>query len=69
MERGIELVKVSPSYTSQTCSRCKSIDKNSRQGEWYHCTTCGYEIDADLNGALNILQRGVYSPSCIEKKF
>lgn len=69
MEQGIELVKVSPSYTSQTCSRCKSIDKSSRQGEKYHCTTCGYEIDADLNGALNILQRGVYSPSCIEKKF
>lgn len=69
MERGIELVKVSPNYTSQTCSRCKSIDKNSRQGEFYRCTTCGYEIDADLNGAMNILQRGVYSPSYIEKKF
>lgn len=69
MEQGIELVKVSPSYTSQTCSRCKSIDKASRQGENYHCSTCGMEMDADLNGALNILQRGVYSPSCIEKKF
>lgn len=67
MEQGIELVKVLPYYTSQTCSRCGSIDKSSRNGERYHCCTCGYEIDADYNASLNILQRGVYSPPYIEK--
>lgn len=67
MAQGIELVKVSPSYTSQTCSRCGTVDKSARNGEFYHCKTCGYEIDADFNGALNILHRGVYSPSNIEK--
>ena len=66
-EQGIELVKVSPRYTSQTCSRCGTIDKASRQRENYHCKTCGYEIDADYNGALNILHRGVCSPSNTEK--
>ena len=66
-EQGIELVKVSPAYTSQTCSRCGAIDKSSRDQENYHCSTCGYEIDADLNGAINILRRGVYSPSSTEK--
>lgn len=67
MEQGIELVKVSPSHTSQTCSRCGTVDKSARNGEFYRCKTCGYEIDADFNGALNILHRGVYSPSNIEK--
>lgn len=66
-EQGIEVVKVLPYYTSQTCSRCGSIDRLSRNGEKYHCCTCGYEIDADYNASLNILQRGVYDPPHIER--
>jgi transposase len=62
-QRGINLVKVSPAYTSQQCSHCGAIDKNNRQGEAFLCTACGYEDDADLNASLNILQRGAYSPS------
>ena len=62
-EQGITIVKVSPSYTSQTCSRCKIIDKESRKGERFICNSCGLEIDADYNAAINILNRGVYSPS------
>ena len=62
-EQGISLVKVSPAYTSQTCSRCKVIDKSNRQGEKFICKSCGLEIDADYNAAINILNRGVYSPS------
>jgi IS605 OrfB family transposase len=58
---GIELVKVSPSYTSQTCSCCGHVDKNSRIKEEFLCTSCGYEIDADINASVNILNRGMYS--------
>ena len=58
---GIELVKVSPTYTSQTCSCCGNIDKSSRKLEIYHCISCGYEIDADINASINILNRGIYS--------
>ena len=61
LEQGIILVKVSPSYTSQTCSRCKIVDKTNRQGEVYVCKSCGLEIDADYNAAINILNRGTYS--------
>ena len=67
-ERGISLVKVSPAYTSQQCSQCGAIDKNNRQGEKFLCTACGYENDADLNASLNILHRGVYSPSLPQKE-
>jgi IS605 OrfB family transposase len=61
--KGIELVKVSPAYTSQTCSKCGHVDEKSRNGEHFSCTCCGYQIDADYNAAINIHNRGVYSLS------
>jgi len=60
---GFNLTKVNPAYTSQTCSACGTVDKSSRHGEVYQCKSCGIELDADMNGARNILHRGVYSPS------
>lgn len=60
--KGIELVKVSPAYTSQTCSSCGVQDKKSRDGEFFSCVSCGYKLDADLNAAINIYDKGVYSP-------
>ena len=60
--KGFTLIKVDPSYTSQTCSNCGAVIKANRNGEHYHCS-CGLEIDADTNAAINILRRGVYCPS------
>lgn len=59
---GFRLIKVNPAYTSQRCHVCNTVDKSSRQGEVYHCKTCGAKIDADINAAINILHLGVYSP-------
>jgi len=56
---GIILVKVSPAYTSQTCSNCGETHKESRLGETYKCVSCLYEIDADYNASININNRGV----------
>jgi IS605 OrfB family transposase len=61
-EHGVTLEKVSPEYTSQQCSSCGHIDKRSRNGEHYHCVSCGCELDADLNAAINIHNRGVFRP-------
>ena len=61
-ERGIILVKVSPSYTSQNCSKCGCIDSNNRKGELYQCK-CGCEMDADHNASINIHNRGIYDSS------
>ena len=55
--------KTNPSYTSQQCSVCGAINKANRKGELYQCSCCGNVIDADYNAAINILHRGVYSPS------
>ena len=59
---GFTLIKVDPSYTSQTCSKCGAVIKANRDGEHYHCS-CGLDIDADTNAAINILRRGAYCPS------
>lgn len=62
-ERGINYKKVDPAYTSQTCSKCGHKHKDNRSGEKFKCLSCGYETDADYNASVNILHRGVYSPS------
>lgn len=62
-EQGINLVKVSPAYTSQMCSNCGHIDKKSRNGENYKCASCGYEDDADVNASINIRNGGAYGLS------
>lgn len=68
-EKGITLVKVSPEYTSQTCSKCGCINEKSRNGEKFKCISCEYEIDADYNAAINIRNRGDYSPSDTKTNF
>jgi transposase len=63
-EAGINLIKVDPAYTSQTCSKCGSIHKESRNKERFKCIECGYSIDADYNASINILHRGaIFNPS------
>ena len=55
---GIGTEVVSEHYTSQDCSQCKTRRKASRvtRGR-YACPTCGTIVHADVNGAINILQR------------
>ena len=61
--KGFRLRYINPAYTSQTCSHCGVVIKSNRNGETYHCSVCGVELDADVNAAVNVLRRGVYSPS------
>lgn len=51
---GISVVKVDPRYTSQKCSVCGNLDKESRHGNLFRCTKCGYSEHADINAAKNI---------------
>ena len=52
---GIKVRYVNPAFTSQTCSRCGNIDKESRQTqETFVCTKCGFKLNADHNAAINI---------------
>ena len=55
-----KLIKVDPKFTSQKCSECGHVDKNSRQNqEDFLCTNCGVHKNADINAAKNILAAGL----------
>ena len=47
--------KVKPHYTSQRCSACGQVDRDSRESQAvFRCTACGYACNADVNAAKNI---------------
>ncbi len=61
---GIVYEEINERYTTQTCSCCGCISRNSPKGraglgirEWT-CVECGSTHDRDVNAALNILARG-----------
>lgn len=56
--RGKRVVQVDPKHTSQRCSKCGYIDRNSRKGLQFKCMQCGFELNADLNAARNIGELG-----------
>lgn len=53
--RGIQVVKVDPRHTSQTCSQCGYQHRaNRRSQSLFLCRQCGYCLNADLNASVNI---------------
>lgn len=62
MRDRVALVRVWPSYTSQTCYQCGHVDKGNRNGLIFSCMACGHHDDADVNAAKNIRKLGLKSP-------
>ena len=57
--RGGQLILVSPQYTSQCCPACGHTAKVNRTTQaLFACVQCGYTENADVVGAMNVLQRG-----------
>ena len=54
---GIPVLEISEAYTSQICSRCGQ--KGSRVRGLFTCPHCGLNLNADYNGARNILKRAL----------
>ncbi|MGB6580182.1 MAG: transposase [Streptosporangiaceae bacterium] len=47
--------KIKPQYTSQRCSACGQVDRDSRESQAvFRCTACGFAGHADVNAAINI---------------
>ena len=47
--------KIKPHYTSQRCSACGQVDRDSRESQAvFQCTACGFAANADVNAARNI---------------
>ena len=57
---GGRLIIVSAAYTSQTCHKCGHVAKGNRESQAvFRCVECGYEANADVNAAKNILDRAL----------
>jgi putative transposase len=57
---GSLFIRVDPKCTSQICSTCNHKDRLSRESQSrFKCTSCGILINADVNAAINILNRGL----------
>ena len=54
---GITVELISERYTSQTCYVCGTVDKSNRKTRGLYICDCGNKINADRNGANNILTR------------
>jgi IS605 OrfB family transposase len=51
---GVQVVKISPTYTSQRCFSCGWTRKSNRLKKQFKCKSCGHTDDADLNASKNI---------------
>jgi putative transposase len=57
--RGGEVIAIPPPNTSRMCSVCGyTSSENRKSQEHFACVKCGYETNADLNAARNILAAG-----------
>jgi len=59
LERGILVIEVPEYNTSKQCSRCGSMNTERPSQGAFICKDCGYQVNADVNGAKNILKRAV----------
>lgn len=56
---GRYLIAVPPQNTSWTCPACEYVLAENRQTQAdFYCVGCGFEENADLVGAINILRVG-----------
>ncbi|MFC4986348.1 RNA-guided endonuclease InsQ/TnpB family protein [Saliphagus infecundisoli] len=63
-DRGIDVVRKDERRTSKTCSCCGTEDGSQRvERGLYACDDCGVVANADSNGAENIRQKVLPSPS------
>lgn len=59
------LVAVPPQNTSRTCPECGYVSAENRQTQAeFRCLACGFEENADLVGAINILRAGHAQLAC-----
>lgn len=57
--RGGWLIAVPPQNTSRTCPCCGHVSADNRQIQAkFECVACGFEDNADLVGAINVLRAG-----------
>lgn len=62
---GGHLIAVPPQNTSRTCPCCDHVSADNRQTQArFGCVECGFEENADLVGAINVLRAGHARIAC-----
>src|SRR5574343_395971 len=62
---GGHLIAVPPQNTSRTCPSCGHVSKDNRQTQAkFECVECGFEENADVVGAINVLRAGHAQLAC-----
>jgi putative transposase len=62
---GGHLIAVPPQNSSRTCPTCGHVSKENRRTQArFECVECGFEGNADLVGAINILRAGHARLAC-----
>lgn len=62
---GGHLIAVPPQNTSRTCPCCGHVSKDNRQTQArFECMECGFEGNADVVGAINVLRAGHARLAC-----
>ena len=56
---GREFVRVDLNHTSVTCSECGVADSPAFGRKRFECSNCGNSMAADINSAINILQKAM----------
>jgi len=56
-----KIVKIDPKNTTKQCSNCGNIQKMPLWIRTYKCNSCGFEINRDLNAAINIKNKFIGS--------
>jgi putative transposase len=66
--QGGMLLPVPAHYTSQTCPKCGHVHADNRKSQaLFLCVNCAYTNNADVVGAMNILERGQRLLACGEE--
>lgn len=59
------LIAVPPRNTSQTCLACGHVSSENRKTQAdFRCMACGFEENADVVGAVNVLRAGLARLAC-----
>ena len=62
---GGHLIAVPPHHTSRTCPCCGHVSADNRQTQsLFECVECGFEENADVVGAINVLRAGHARLAC-----
>jgi putative transposase len=64
---GGQLIAVPPQNTSRTCPCCGHMSADNRKTQaQFLCVECGFEENADVVGAINVLRAGHARLACAE---